>query len=267
MSGWVLVDVGGGGTRTSLMDMGKVSERGAKFPIASYTELFQLIRRTCPDPSGLAFSIAGTVIGGRYVDTSFSIPWLKGDLLGAARLNGMDVAVQAVNDGEAHAWACRAIPDLRLPALSIALGTGVAAGILGCDRVPVHRADGLNWDISAFPTPAEATPIAISQPHVSWALGSFGWREMHEAYGPLASVHYANLLSAILSRLTIVLGVKSVVLTGGLVRAVDLDPTRVRQGIHDCLLVGRAPDVVIAPEGETALRGLGLMILRESGME
>jgi predicted NBD/HSP70 family sugar kinase len=256
----VVIDVGGTGTRIGLAAHGDILAFRSEH-IDSMQALTSAILRLTDGAKAdrISVSVPGAVKAGR-VTQCWNAPWLEGDPAEALAplLNARSGKIRVVNDGEAHALALRKRPGVAFGAIHIALGTGVAFGVLDANGNVLRSLSDDNWEIGGFPL--------NTQPAMDvWeALGGAGFAEAENREDDESAERFGMALGHFAAQMSMVFRPRTVGLSGGVVRN---RWGRIAPGFWRTFddVLDRAghilpkPEVVVLEDENAALLGLATM--------
>lgn len=206
----VVVDIGGSGTRFAVLKDGRFS-RIHRESIGSMEQLIESLQRIEPWPRHVAISVPGFVEHNTgTVRLSRVAPWLQGGLRESLEGSFPGTRAFVLNDGEAHAMSMLQHSDLKLGAISVALGTSLAFGVLDKAGQLLRPLNGENWDLGDFRLHTSAPDEAAW-----WALGAAGLRELKEKRPADALERFGYRLGGFLNQLTVIFRPRTIGLSGG----------------------------------------------------
>jgi len=259
MSQFVVVDIGGSGarlgfaTKHGITSIRKVS--GIDSTYALVAAVMQLTGGRIPD--AIALSVPG-IISNSSIQYSYFTGWLAGDTVGiiSAALKVDRRNVHIVPDGEAHAMALRRHPGVNFGAINIAVGTGVAFGVIDANGNMMRTLSGHNWELSSFALHTRAKDKAVW-----YALGGTkGFIEQKDRTDRDGLRHYGYRLGAFAVQMAHIFQPKTIGLSGGVIKHYW---NAIKDGFIDELgvlnrhkNVMAKPNVIAMNYEETALTGL-----------
>ncbi|MDQ1734139.1 MAG: hypothetical protein QOH56_390 [Pseudonocardiales bacterium] len=247
----VVLDIGGSSSRLAVVRPGQQLQ-SATVKVTDRASLVRAVRDATSPLDGVAISLAAFVDSEHgYVRMSRAAPELVGELE-ADLTRSLGCPVVVLNDGEAHAYAASAMPDVEHGTLAISLGTSVGFGLTDRHGCPMIPCSGENWDLGEWKLDTRA-----SSPEAWWALGSSGLKELEQTMGSdRGRAHYGYRLGSFIERLSAVFQPRTVVLSGGIARNHwDAFKANLRGELEQLPKHFTRPRVMVSPYPEAALIG------------
>jgi predicted NBD/HSP70 family sugar kinase len=211
----VVVDIGGTGTRLALSTKSGIQNIRYENP-GSLPNLIKGISNLtggkCPDAIAIA---APGRMRDKKVIVCHSARWFEGNPAALIRreLALREDKMQIINDGEAHALALKKRPNVRFGAIHLAVGSGIAFGVIGENGKIIRSLSGDNWEIGDIRLITRASEKAV------WRLlGARGFKEQQERTDVDGYEYYGWRLANLASQLAIVFRPRTIGLSGGIIR-------------------------------------------------
>ena len=262
MGSYIVVDIGGSGAR-----IGVVSEQGIagvqRESIHSVENLVDVIKSRSANIQGIAISVAGFV----YADSGCvshvtAAPFLEGNLKEKLGIHFPDACIHIVNDGEAHALALLNIPNVKLGAINLAIGTSVGFGVLNERGEPVKTVSGENWEINELSFRTRVPNLyawIMSRAYVGWGLGENGIEQLKQAMGTKSYKHIGCRLGAFASQLAVIFRPRTIGFSGGYIsRYWPKIEDAVRKEFQPPPFMN-CPELIAQKDSESALVGLSFL--------
>ena len=211
----IVIDIGGSGAKLGIVKNGKVSTI-IRENLGSLGELSAAIMRLTGGDAvdGIGLSVPGTVRNNKLI-RSWKSEWLEGEtdtLIRRLTRNGSG-KVFVLNDGEAHALALRNYREVEYGAFNLAIGSGVAFGVLDDNNNLLRSLSGDNWEIGDY-----KLNTRDEHKEVWYALGKDGFENLRNNPDFDGRKHFGHRLGSFVGQIALLFRPKTVGLSGGIIR-------------------------------------------------
>lgn len=252
----IVVDIGGSGARyASLTPSGEVGNI-QRAHLTSLDGLVRTVRELDAQPRWLGLSVPGRLSAdSSEVLACSTAPWLVGPLVASLR-EELSCPISMLNDGAAHALALRGVPDVKMGAICLSIGTSVGFGVLSESGELQPTPAGRNWEIGDLQLQTTA-----SRKELWWAAGEPGLEELIARLGKEDGLRrFGYRLGAMARILVHVLQPPTVGFSGGTVaRYWHVLELGIRRELKHSLVGGETPAIVASSQVEPALYGMSLI--------